>query len=100
MLGKCRVERTSDRGHAVLGPGLTETNHIALPDRRGPGNALAVEKSAVATSQVGEQPGVAFNTQVGVAGRKDLPGGTLRADRCNFLPGQTPRRDPGVRDRS
>src|SRR5947209_10345969 len=45
MLGQRRVERTSDRGHAVLGAGLTETNHIALADRRGPGDALAVEKS-------------------------------------------------------
>src|SRR2546425_724427 len=56
MLGKRRVERTSDRGHTVLGAGLTETNHIALADRRGPRNALAVEKSAVATFQVGAQP--------------------------------------------
>src|SRR3989442_8775643 len=73
MLGQRRVERTSDRGHAVLGAGLTETNHIALADRRGPGDAVAVGKSAVATSQGGEQPGVAFDAQLSAAGPADVP---------------------------
>src|SRR5256712_1793762 len=99
MLGKRRVERTSDRGHTVLGAGLTETNHIALADRRGPRNALAVEKSAVATFQVGEQPGVAFNAQLGVAGRDDFRGITMHADRCIRLAAKTHRRAAGFRDR-
>src|SRR5207245_1432802 len=87
------------RGHAVLGAGLTETNHIALADRRGPGDAVAVEKSAVATSQVGEQPGVAFDAQLSVAGRDDFRGVAMQGDRCIRLAAKTHRRAAGFRDR-
>ncbi len=98
MLGKRRVERTSDRGHAVFGAGLTETNHIALGDRRGPGDAVAVEIRAVAASQVGEQPGVAFNAQLGVASRDDFRGVAMHRDRCIRLAAKTHGRAAGFRD--
>src|SRR5438128_612963 len=61
--------------------------------------APTVEKSAVATFQVGEQPGVAFNAQLGVAGRDDFRGVTMHADRCIRLAAKTHRRAAGFRDR-